>query len=60
MARSPGLEKLFEGRRVDREIIVRCARWYPRSNFRFRNLLKMTIERALSIAHTTTMPRLRD
>jgi hypothetical protein len=28
MARVPGLEERFEGRRLDREIIILCVRWY--------------------------------
>jgi transposase-like protein len=47
------LDKLFEGRHFDREIIVLCVRWYLR--FSFRDLVEMMAERGLSMAHTTIM-----
>uniref|UniRef100_UPI0038BCDF54 hypothetical protein n=1 Tax=Paraburkholderia fungorum TaxID=134537 RepID=UPI0038BCDF54 len=29
---------LFNGRHFDREVILLCARWYPRSKLRLRDL----------------------
>jgi hypothetical protein len=48
-----GLEKLFEGRHLDRQMIVLCVRWYLRFKLSFRNLSEMIAERGLSIAHMT-------
>jgi transposase-like protein len=53
--RVPRLDKLFEGRHFDREIIVLCARWYLRFKLSFRDLVEMMAERGLSMAHTTIM-----
>ncbi len=55
MAGLLSLEKLFEGRHFDREIIVLCVRWYLRFKLSFRDLVEMMAERKLSMAHTTIM-----
>src|SRR5580693_4770626 len=49
------MDELFKGRHFDREIIVLCVRWYLRYKLSFRDLVEMTAERGLSLAHTTTM-----
>jgi transposase-like protein len=49
------LDPLFEGRHLDREIIVLCVRWYLRLKLSFRDLVEMMGERGPSIAHTTIM-----
>jgi hypothetical protein len=41
MAKFLGVEKLFEGRHFDREIIVLCVRWYLRFKLSFRDLVDM-------------------
>ena len=53
MARFLGLEDLFKGRHVDREVIILCVRWYLRFKLSFRDLVEMMEERGLSMAHTT-------
>ena len=49
------MDELFKGRHFDREIIVLCVRWYLRYKLSFRDLVEMTAERGLSLAHTTIM-----
>jgi transposase-like protein len=49
------VERLFAGRHFDREVIILCVRWYLRFKLSFRDLVEMTGERDLSIAHTTIM-----
>ena len=48
MARLPGVDELFEGRHIDREIIVLCVRWHLRFKLSFRDLVEMMAERRLS------------
>lgn len=48
-------DDLFKGRHFDREIIVRCVRWYLRYKLSLRDLVEMMDERGLSLAHTTIM-----
>ena len=55
MAGFLGLDELFEGRHVDREVIVLCVRWYLRFKLSYRDLVEMMAERGLSLAHTTIM-----
>jgi transposase-like protein len=55
MAGFLGIDRLFEGRHFDREIIVLCVRWYLRFKLSFRDLVEMMAERGLSLAHTTIM-----
>jgi hypothetical protein len=45
------LGKLFDGRHVDREIILLCVRWYLRYKLSLRNLVEMMAERGVSLAH---------
>jgi transposase-like protein len=49
------MEGLFDGRHFDREIIVRCVRWYLRYKLSLRDLVEMMAERGLSLAHTTIL-----
>ena len=49
------MDELFKGRHFDREIIVLCVRWYLRYKLSFRDLVEMTAERGISLAHTTIM-----
>ncbi|SEF09419.1 Transposase (or an inactivated derivative) [Rhizobiales bacterium GAS191] len=49
------VEKLFEGRHIDREVIILCVRWYLRFKLSLRDLAEMMAECGLSIAHTTIM-----
>jgi transposase-like protein len=55
MAGLLGLDELFEGRHFDREVIVRCVRWYLRFKLSYRDLAEMMAERGPSMAHTTIM-----
>jgi transposase-like protein len=55
MAGLLSLDRLFEGRHFDREIIVLCVRWYLRFKLSFRDLAEIMAERKLSMAHTTIM-----
>uniref|UniRef100_UPI0038BA8284 IS6 family transposase n=1 Tax=Paraburkholderia xenovorans TaxID=36873 RepID=UPI0038BA8284 len=49
------IDKLFEGRHFDREVIILCVRWYLRYKLSLRDLVEMMSERGLSLAHTTIM-----
>ncbi len=53
MARILGLAKSFEGRPVDREIIVLSLRWYLDLKLSSRDLVERMAERGLSMPHTT-------
>ena len=55
MSKRSSIEKLFEGRHFDREVIVLCVRWYLRYKLSLRDLVEMMSERGLSLAHTTIM-----
>ncbi len=55
MAGLLALDKLFEGRHFDREVIVLCVRWYRRFKLSYRDLVEMMAERGLPMAHTTIM-----
>ena len=64
MSKQKGIERLFDGRHFDREIIVLCVRWYLRYKLSLRDLVGMipqgdflrgVAERGLSLAHTTIM-----
>jgi hypothetical protein len=52
-----GLDELFEGQHVGREIIVFCVRWCPRFKISSRDLVEMMAERGLSMTPTTIMRR---
>ncbi|MFM0007770.1 IS6 family transposase [Paraburkholderia dipogonis] len=49
------IDRLFEGRHFDRQVIVLCVRWYLRYKLSLRDLVEMMSERGLSLAHTTIM-----
>ncbi len=53
MARHLSVDKLFEGRHFDREIIVLCVRWYLRYPLSLRQLEEIMAERNLSVDHVT-------
>ena len=55
MGKLMGVERLFEGRHFDREVIILCVRWYLRFKLSLRDLVEMMAERGLSLAHTTIM-----
>ena len=55
MAGFLGVDGLFKGRHLDREVIVLCVRWYLRFKLSYRDLVEMMEERHLSLAHTTIM-----
>ena len=49
------IDRLFNGRHFDREVIVLCVRWYLRYEISLRDLVEIMAERGLSLAHTTIM-----
>jgi transposase-like protein len=55
MSKLKNLERLFNGRHFDREVIVLCVRWYLRYKLSLRDLVEMMAERGLSLAHTTIL-----
>jgi transposase-like protein len=55
MGRRKSMEELFEGRHLDREVIILCVRCYLRYKLSLRDLVEMMTERGLSLAHTTIM-----
>jgi transposase-like protein len=55
MSKLMGVERLFEGRHFDREVIILCVRWYLRFKLSLRDLVELMAERGLSLAHTTIM-----
>src|SRR5260221_1415963 len=55
MGKLKSVEKLFEGRHFDREVIILCVRWHLRFKLSLRDLVEMMAERGLSMAHTTIM-----
>jgi transposase-like protein len=55
MGKLKSMQKLFEGRHFDREVIILCVRWYLRFKLSLRDLVEMMAERGLSMAHTTIL-----
>ncbi|KAE8754245.1 MULTISPECIES: IS6 family transposase [Paraburkholderia] len=55
MSKLIDIDRLFNGRHFDREVIVLCVRWYLRYKLSLRNLVEIMAERGLSLAHTTIM-----
>jgi IS5 family transposase len=55
MSKLIDIERLFNGRHFDREVIVVCVRWYLRYKLSLRGLVEIMAERGLSLAHTTIM-----
>ena len=55
MGKLKAVAELFEGRHFDREVVILCARWYLPFKLSLRDLVEMTAERGLSMAHTTIM-----
>ena len=55
MAGFTGLDRLFEGRHFDREVIVLCVRWYLRFKLSYRDLVGMMAGRGLPMVHTAIM-----
>jgi putative transposase len=51
MSKLRNIDKLFEGRHFDREVIVLCVRRYLRYKLSLRDLVEMMSERGLSLAH---------
>ena len=45
MSKLKSLDKLFDGRHFDREIILLCVRWYLRYKLSLRDLIEMMAER---------------
>jgi transposase-like protein len=55
MSKLIDIDRLFNGRHFDREVIVLCVHWYLRYKLSFRDLVEIMAERGLSLAHTTIM-----
>jgi len=55
MSKLKSVDRLFDGRHFDREIIILCVRWYLRYKLSLRDLVEMMAERGLSLAHTTIL-----
>src|ERR1700709_2510739 len=55
MSKLKSLDKLFDGRHFDREIILLCVRWYLRYKLSLRDLVEMMAERGVALAHTTIL-----
>lgn len=55
MSKLKSLDKLFDGRHFDREIILLCVRWYLRYKLSLRDLVEMMAEQGLSLVHTTIL-----
>jgi hypothetical protein len=55
MSKLKSLDKLFEGRHFDREIIL-CVRWYLRYKLSLRDLVEMMVERGLYRSLITQTP----
>lgn len=55
MSKLVDIDRLFNGRHFDREVIVLCVRWYLRYKLSLRDLVEIMAERGLSLAHTTIM-----
>jgi transposase-like protein len=53
MSKLVDIDRLFNGRHFDREVIVLCVRWYLRYKLSLRDLVEIMAERGLSLAHTT-------
>lgn len=49
------IERLFNRRRFDHEVIVLCVHWYQRYRLCLRDLVEIMAERRPSLAHTTIM-----
>ena len=47
MSERKGVEGLFDGRHLDRQIIILCVRWYLRYKLSLRDLVEMMAERGL-------------
>jgi hypothetical protein len=52
MSKLKSLNELFAGRHFERDLIILCVRWYLRYKLSLRELVEMTAERGLSLAHT--------
>jgi transposase-like protein len=52
MSKLKSLDKLFDGRHFDREIILLCVRWYLRYKLSLRDLVEMMAERGLPLAYS--------
>ena len=48
-------EELFKGRHFDQEIVILWVRWYLSYKLRYRDLVVMTSERCVTMAHTTIL-----
>jgi transposase-like protein len=55
MSKLKAVAELFEDRHFDREVVIRCVRWYLWFKLRLRDLVEMMAERGPSMAHTRIM-----
>jgi hypothetical protein len=50
MTKGIDIDRLFNGRHLDREVIDLCVRWYLRYKLSLQDLIEMMAERGLSLA----------
>jgi len=55
MQRFAPLGELFKGRHFDQAIVVLCVRWYLSFKLSYRDLVAMTAECGIDLAHTTIL-----
>jgi transposase-like protein len=55
MSKLKDIDRLFNGRHFDREVIILCVRWYLRYKLSLRDLAEMMAERGLTLVHATIM-----
>ena len=55
----PSAQDLFKGRHFDRDVIILCVRWYLTFKLSARDLVQMTAERGIALAHTTILRRVQ-
>jgi transposase-like protein len=59
MGKMKNLEELSAGRHFDREVIILCIRWHLRYKLSLPDLVEMMAERALSLARTAILRRVK-
>lgn len=55
MACPSSLKSLFKYRQFDWEMIILCVRWYVSYELSCRDLVEMTADRGISLAHSTIL-----
>ena len=55
MMSSSHIDKLFNCRHSDREIIILCVRWYVGYKLNYRDLVEMMADRGVDLTHTAVL-----